>query len=197
MAACATWRAGIGRQHGTWHDRSGPHGRQHGATAAARRATTSSASIQRPRRARELEGQAARSADIARRSRRALPAPRAVWMMVPAGSITDGTVETLLLDCSRPATRSSTAAIRTTRTPCVAPRSCARTTCLRRCGTSGGVWGLAEGYSLMIGGDEAVVESLRPIFETLARRRTRAGAASARSAPGISPRWSTTASSTA
>ena len=35
-------------------------------------------------------------------------------------------------------------------------------------GTSGGVWGLAEGYSLMIGGDEATVERLRPIFATLA-----------------------------
>ena len=35
-------------------------------------------------------------------------------------------------------------------------------------GTSGGVWGLAEGYSLMIGGEAEVVESLRPIFETLA-----------------------------
>ena len=35
-------------------------------------------------------------------------------------------------------------------------------------GTSGGVWGLKEGYSMMIGGDQAVVESLRPIFETLA-----------------------------
>jgi 6-phosphogluconate dehydrogenase len=35
-------------------------------------------------------------------------------------------------------------------------------------GTSGGVWGLAEGYSLMIGGDKDVVERLRPLFETLA-----------------------------
>ena len=35
-------------------------------------------------------------------------------------------------------------------------------------GTSGGVWGLKEGYSLMIGGDEEPVEYLRPIFETLA-----------------------------
>ncbi len=35
-------------------------------------------------------------------------------------------------------------------------------------GTSGGVWGLAEGYSMMVGGDVDVVESLRPIFETLA-----------------------------
>jgi 6-phosphogluconate dehydrogenase len=36
------------------------------------------------------------------------------------------------------------------------------------CGTSGGVWGLSEGYSMMVGGEESVVERLRPIFETLA-----------------------------
>jgi len=36
------------------------------------------------------------------------------------------------------------------------------------CGTSGGVWGLKEGYSMMIGGDEPVVDHLKPIFETLA-----------------------------
>jgi 6-phosphogluconate dehydrogenase len=35
-------------------------------------------------------------------------------------------------------------------------------------GTSGGVWGLKEGYSMMVGGDSKVVDSLRPIFETLA-----------------------------
>ena len=35
-------------------------------------------------------------------------------------------------------------------------------------GTSGGVWGLKEGYSMMIGGDKEPVERLRPIFETLA-----------------------------
>jgi 6-phosphogluconate dehydrogenase len=36
------------------------------------------------------------------------------------------------------------------------------------CGTSGGIWGLKEGYSLMIGGKPEVVEKLTPIFETLA-----------------------------
>jgi len=35
-------------------------------------------------------------------------------------------------------------------------------------GTSGGVWGLSEGYSMMVGGDEAAVQHLRPILETLA-----------------------------
>ena len=35
-------------------------------------------------------------------------------------------------------------------------------------GTSGGVWGLAEGYSMMVGGSESAVERLRPVLETLA-----------------------------
>ena len=35
-------------------------------------------------------------------------------------------------------------------------------------GTSGGVWGLKEGYSIMVGGKKEIVEFLRPIFETLA-----------------------------
>ena len=65
------------------------------------------------------------------------------------------------------------------------------------CGTSGGVWGLAEGFSMMIGGDEAAVERLAPIFETLAPPRIKAGAASAPWAPATSPRWSTTVSNTA
>ena len=39
------------------------------------------------------------------------------------------------------------------------------------CGTSGGVWGLENGYRLMIGGDVAVVERLSPLFETLATAR--------------------------
>jgi len=55
-------------------------------------------------------------------------------------------------------------------------------------GTSGGVWGLAEGYSLMIGGDEAVVERLRPIFETLAPAPDRGWAASGLSARATTPR---------
>jgi len=35
-------------------------------------------------------------------------------------------------------------------------------------GTSGGIWGITEGYSMMVGGEKEAVESLRPIFETLA-----------------------------
>ncbi|MCZ2127390.1 MAG: decarboxylating 6-phosphogluconate dehydrogenase [Anaerolineales bacterium] len=36
------------------------------------------------------------------------------------------------------------------------------------CGTSGGIWGISEGYSMMIGGEVEITEKLRPIFETLA-----------------------------
>jgi 6-phosphogluconate dehydrogenase len=38
-------------------------------------------------------------------------------------------------------------------------------------GTSGGVWGLENGYSIMVGGDDEVVARLRPVFETLAPAR--------------------------
>ena len=43
-------------------------------------------------------------------------------------------------------------------------------------GTSGGIWGITEGYCMMIGGDKAPVEHLTPIFETLAPAKDRAGA---------------------
>jgi 6-phosphogluconate dehydrogenase len=43
-------------------------------------------------------------------------------------------------------------------------------------GTSGGIWGLKEGYSMMIGGDKEPVEYLRPIFEALAPAKDWAGA---------------------
>ncbi len=63
-------------------------------------------------------------------------------------------------------------------------------------GVSGGVWGLQNGYALMVGGDKQHVEPLRPIFEALSRRARTATSTRAGSAPGTSPRWSTTASST-
>jgi 6-phosphogluconate dehydrogenase len=97
-----------------------------------------------------------------------LGTPRVVWMMVPAGDPVDGTIQALLpglspgdiiIDGGNSNYKSGMA----------------RSAMLKEkgihfvdVGTSGGVWGLAEGYSLMIGGDHDVVESLRPIFETLA-----------------------------
>jgi 6-phosphogluconate dehydrogenase len=98
----------------------------------------------------------------------ALPAPRVVWMMVPAGSITDGTVDTLagLLAKGDVIVDGGNSNYQDTlrRAEALAAGGIGYIDC----GTSGGVWGLAEGYSMMIGGDTDAVERLRPVFETLA-----------------------------
>jgi len=97
-----------------------------------------------------------------------LKAPRVLWLMVPAGAVTDSTITALspLLGAGDSIIDGGNSNYRDTqrRAAALAPRQINYVDS----GTSGGVWGLAEGYSLMIGGDEAVVERLRPIFETLA-----------------------------
>jgi 6-phosphogluconate dehydrogenase len=97
-----------------------------------------------------------------------LKAPRTVWLMVPAGAVTDSTVAALtpLLSPGDTIIDGGNSNYRDTqrRAKAVAQRQIHYVDS----GTSGGVWGLREGYSLMIGGEEAVVERLRPIFETLA-----------------------------
>src|SRR3984893_7267026 len=97
-----------------------------------------------------------------------LEAPRVIWLMVPAGAITDSTMTNLLplLAAGDTIIDGGNSNYRDTqrRAAVVAQRKIQYVDS----GTSGGIWGLAEGYSLMIGGDEAVVQRLRPIFETLA-----------------------------
>ena len=97
-----------------------------------------------------------------------LTAPRVIWLMVPAGQITDTTITNLvpLLAAGDTIIDGGNSNYRDTqrRAAMVAQRKIQYVDS----GTSGGIWGLAEGYSLMVGGDEAVVERLRPIFETLA-----------------------------
>jgi 6-phosphogluconate dehydrogenase len=99
---------------------------------------------------------------------KALPAPRAVWLMVPAGKITDDTVNTLLTLLSRGDTvidgGNSNYKDTLRRAALYAEHGLGYVDC----GTSGGVWGLKEGYSMMIGGDRKTVDALKPIFETLA-----------------------------
>jgi 6-phosphogluconate dehydrogenase len=97
-----------------------------------------------------------------------LQAPRVIWLMVPAGPITDGTIDSLtpLLKEGDTIIDGGNSNYKDTQRRAAALSS--RKINYVDSGTSGGIWGLAEGYSLMIGGDEAVVERLRPIFETLA-----------------------------
>ncbi len=90
-------------------------------------------------------------------------APRAVWLMVPA-SVVDAVIAQLRR-CSRRATSSSTAAIRTTTMTSAAPMSSQKAKIhFVDVGTSGGVLGLERGYCLMIGGEEAIVASPRCRF---------------------------------
>ena len=97
-----------------------------------------------------------------------LPGPRVFWLMVPAGAVTESVVDEL-------------AGLLRTGDVIIDGGNTFYKDDIRRAealksngihyvdvGTSGGIWGLAEGYSLMIGGEVKVVESMRPIFETLA-----------------------------
>jgi 6-phosphogluconate dehydrogenase len=97
-----------------------------------------------------------------------LKAPRVVWLMVPAGAVTDSTIDALtpLLAAGDSIIDGGNSNYRDTQRRAAAAAK--RRINYVDSGTSGGVWGLAEGYSLMIGGDKAVVDRLRPIFETLA-----------------------------
>jgi 6-phosphogluconate dehydrogenase len=115
-----------------------------------------------------LEQKGAQSAATLEQLVGKLQAPRVVWLMVPAGAITDGTITGLLPLLSAGDTiidGGNSNYLDTIRRAAAVAKSGINYV---DSGTSGGIWGLAEGYSLMIGGDEAVVERLRPIFETLA-----------------------------
>lgn len=98
----------------------------------------------------------------------ALPQPRAVWVMVPSGEPTQGTVDELagilgkddiVIDGGNSNFHDS---IR--RHSQLAENGIG----FIDAGVSGGVWGLKEGYSLMVGGEKRHVDALAPIFEALA-----------------------------
>ena len=97
-----------------------------------------------------------------------LSRPRIVWLMVPAGNPVDETIEAVL-----PHLTADDVIIDGGNS--YYKDSVRRAAGLEKrglhyvdVGTSGGVWGLTEGYSVMIGGPRDIVERLRPVFETLA-----------------------------
>ncbi|MBP2689163.1 MAG: gnd [Deltaproteobacteria bacterium] len=97
-----------------------------------------------------------------------LPAPRVVWLMVPAGKPTDDTIAALAV-CLSPGdivVDGGNSNYKDTMRRAAALEE--KGMHFVDVGTSGGVWGLAEGYSMMVGGEEAAVEKLRPILEALA-----------------------------
>src|SRR5690348_14680401 len=94
--------------------------------------------------------------------------PRVVWMMVPSGLVTDETLghimsllqpDDIIIDGGNSNFHDT---IRRAQTVS------AKGMHYLDCGTSGGIWGLTVGYSLMIGGEKPIFEHCEPIFKTLA-----------------------------
>jgi 6-phosphogluconate dehydrogenase len=111
----------------------------------------------------------------------ALAKPRAAWVMVPAGEITQQIIDQLasrmdpgdiIIDGGNSYYRDDIKR---------AARLKERGIHLVDCGTSGGVWGLDRGYCLMLGGEDDVVADLAPLFQSLAP-----GVATAPRTPGRS-----------
>ena len=97
-----------------------------------------------------------------------LTAPRAVWLMVPSGQITESTIDAIaealspgdvVIDGGNSNYKDSMRRDSVLRE---------RGLSFMDVGTSGGVWGLKEGYCLMVGGARETFERLEPLFQTLA-----------------------------
>jgi len=97
-----------------------------------------------------------------------LPAPRAVWVMVPAGPATESTVAALAELLSPGDTIVDGGNTNFHDDVRRATELASKGITYIDAGTSGGIWGLTEGYCLMVGGDEAACSQLEPIFLTLA-----------------------------
>lgn len=121
-----------------------------------------------PTAAQAVEQQGATSvASISDLAARLTP-PRAVWIMVPSGPPTEQTIldvaDTLTPDDAILDGGNSNYKDSIRRAAFLSERGLH----FLDVGTSGGIWGLQEGYSLMVGGDLAVYQRLEPVFQTLA-----------------------------
>jgi 6-phosphogluconate dehydrogenase len=97
-----------------------------------------------------------------------LPQPRAVWTMLPAGAITEMAIDEFagLLAAGDTLVDGGNSLYKDSMRRAAALRE--RGVGFVDVGTSGGVWGLREGYSLMVGGDPEAVAAVRPLLESLA-----------------------------
>ena len=124
-----------------------------------------------PAPGKELAAEGAEAVDSLKEFVSSLAAPRAVWIMLPAGAPTEQTIEALtpllaegdvIIDGGNTFWQDD---IRR------GASLAAKGLHYIDVGTSGGVWGLERGYCMMIGGDPAVVRRLDPIFKALAPGR--------------------------
>jgi 6-phosphogluconate dehydrogenase len=98
----------------------------------------------------------------------ALKPPRAVWLMLPAGKVTDDAVAELARHLSARDTVIDGGNTFYKDDVRRAAELRARTIHYVDVGTSGGIWGLERGYCMMIGGEKDVIDRLDPIFAALA-----------------------------
>jgi 6-phosphogluconate dehydrogenase len=117
---------------------------------------------------KELAGEGATGAASLAELAEKLDAPRSVWVMVPAGEITESTVKEVaeVLDKGDAIIDGGNSYYRDDirRAEMVGEQGIDYIDC----GTSGGVFGLDRGFCLMIGGPDAAVKRLDPIFKTIA-----------------------------
>jgi len=97
----------------------------------------------------------------------ALAAPRVVWVMVPSGDITNETIVSLANELSEGDLVIDGGNSRYTEDAPHAKLLADKGIAYIDAGVSGGIWGLTEGYGLMVGGSDADVERAMPIFDTL------------------------------
>lgn len=115
-----------------------------------------------------LVGKGAVGADSLDKMIAQLKAPRIVWLMVPSGAPVDQTIDQLTPHLAAGDTiidgGNSYYKDTVRRGAALAQKKIN----FVDSGTSGGVWGLKEGYSMMVGGDAELIKRISPIFQTLA-----------------------------
>jgi 6-phosphogluconate dehydrogenase len=116
----------------------------------------------------QLEKEGATGSSSLRELVTKLKAPRAVWVMMPAGEVTSATIKELAGCVDQGDIIIDGGNTRYTDDAMHAAMLKQQGVHFVDCGTSGGVWGLERGYCLMIGGEPSVVQHLDPIFRTLA-----------------------------
>jgi 6-phosphogluconate dehydrogenase len=121
-----------------------------------------------PEKTREIATEGAEAAFTIEELVAKLEAPRAVWIMVPAGDATEAQVTELKADLSPGDTivdgGNTNFHDDVRRHAALAEKGIHYVDA----GVSGGIWGLANGFCLMVGGDREAVEPLEPIFRSLA-----------------------------
>ena len=97
-----------------------------------------------------------------------LSSPKVIWVMVPSGAATETTLQQLVTHLGRGDVIIDGGNSNYQDSQRRGKELAAKGLQFVDVGTSGGIWGRTEGYSMMIGGDAATVERLQPIFATLA-----------------------------